>query len=190
MAVVLLAVASLVSLGERTCAAPAKQTKKPAVPKKATDEFKKTESLVKTTRGRVAQRRPGEFVKARSVAKQVNAKFGISDFADKPYLATLSWVSEEQQTKIYADADKAEAANEWLPDGKIAGSAGTFGPRHYRGTFYFVDGKWVLEEIEWHVNDSDVRMPAGMARPRSSWSTKTGDVTEWSEVFADKAKQE
>ena len=159
------------------------------VPPKITASFRKLEARVKETPARVIERKPGEFVKTREIASNVSSRISPSDFADKPYVATLSWTAIDQQTKIYGDEQRASEAKDWLPPGKLAGTVSHRMERNYTATFYLEDGEWVFDEMSWSVDAGRVVMPPGMARPRSAWSTKGGDASDWVELFLPKESQ-
>jgi hypothetical protein len=103
-----------------------------------------------------------------------------SDHADKPYTATISWVSTEQDSKIYSEREKAEKATEWLELGKIAGAKANVkrGTQTFKATLSFGSDKWTLESLDWYGN-----LPPGVrnvpADARRGASTKNGDKHPW-----------
>lgn len=156
-----------------------------AVPKNIADKLKPTIGRIKATQPRVAQKTAGEFVNTRNVASDVKATFSISDYADKPYKAAVSWVSNHQETRIYSSPEKAEQADAWLAEGAIAGASNKAKrlPDRCTATLFFVDGKWQLEKIEWAADYGNRALPPGFKPPRAS-STARGDTTDWQEVLS------
>lgn len=163
---------------------PQKANQSATVPKKIADKLKPLMGRIKATAPKVSQKTAGEFVNARQVASDVQTKFSISDYAEKPYKAVVSWVSNHQETRIYSTPEKAEAANDWLSDGTIAGAKSNAKrvPERFTATLFFVDGKWRLENIEWFADYGNIVFPPGLKRPGVS-STAKGDETSWQAVF-------
>jgi hypothetical protein len=152
------------------------------VPKKVAAQLKPIASKIVNTPAGVQQLAADEFVNTRSIASDVRVFPSISDYADKPYMAKIRWVSSRQVTKIYPDADRAAKSTDWLPEGKTAGASGRRVPDQYTATLFYEDGKWVLHEIEWIPDLGNARLPPGFERPGAS-STKRGDQTDWQSVF-------
>lgn len=170
-----------------TAAPPAapKTNQSTTVPKKIADKLNPVIERIKATKPRVAQKTAGEFVNTRNVASDVKARFSISDYADKPYKAVVSWVSNHQETRIYSSPEKADQADEWLAEGEIAGSSNKAKrlPDRCTATWFFVDGKWQLEKIEWLADYGNRALPPGFKPPRAS-STAKGDTTDWQDVLS------
>jgi hypothetical protein len=100
--------------------------KRPAVPKKVIDQLKPILNALKKTPAEVIEKKPGQFVKVQEVASGVRTFPAVSDFADKPYTVRVNWTSNHQETKIYADRERAERSNDWLAVGKVAGANGAW----------------------------------------------------------------
>lgn len=146
-----------------------------AIPKKAFDALKPILAKAKETSPKIEESRPGEFIKIKLVATDIKTTPATSNYADKPYMVQITWLSEFQQTKIYSDADKAKASDEWLPLGVFGTRGLKLAPHEYKATLFYVDGKWTLNEIEWSTSTT---------RPNLQ-STRFGQKTEWQNVFAD-----
>src|SRR5262245_41043667 len=115
---------------------------KSAVPKKVIDQLKPILDKLKETPAEVVEKKPGEFVKTKEVASGVRTSSAASDFADKPYTVRINWTNNRQESKIYSDKEKAEKSKDWLPIGKIAGTANaSAAPQTYNAVFFYVNGK-------------------------------------------------
>lgn len=169
--------------GGGVLAAPPRGIKKspPAIPRKALNELKPILARIKETPPRVESNKPGEFFKTRLVATNVQATPEESDFADKPYKVLVRWKSDTQQTKFYSEENVDEKATEWLPPSRVAGSRNsTRISELYRATLYLIDGKWVLDGIEWSGDYGNIRPPPGYGGVSS---TQRGDSTLWTQLL-------
>lgn len=162
--------------------APKKETS-PQVPKAVSDQLQKIADRLKETASDVVERKPGEFVKFKLVASKVTARAEKSDFADKPYAATITWISEKQESKIYGDKASAEKSKEWLEPGKVAGSGNAYTvPKHVTAKlFYTKNGKWEIDEITSGSDLSGISAPRGVSLPVDS--TKKPSDHPWGKVL-------
>src|SRR5262245_4045555 len=88
---------------------PAKKKEAEKAPAKITDKLKPwLDRLKESTPTEVKEVKKGEFVRTRNVPSDVKSSATTSDYADKPYVAKISWTSSHQDSKIFSDKEKAE----------------------------------------------------------------------------------
>lgn len=161
--------------------APKHPAPKHQAPAKVVAQLKPWQERLKQSTEPEVKERPEGFVRVRNVATEVKAITTKSDFAEKPYVATIQWRSSTQESKIFSDKEKAAKTNDWLPPGNVAGETNlkTTG-QIFTATLYYAEGMWVLQKIEWWAD-----LPAGIknAPPLAVASTVRGDKHPWYDAF-------
>lgn len=167
--------------GATTLAQPSPKGK---IPLKASNQLKPYLDKLKTPSGTKLEDSGPDFLLTRELPSQAKVTTALSDYADKPFVAYLTWSAIRQDSKLYTDPEKAQKATIWLPPGKKAGSKvnGTYTGRSYKATLYYENDKWNLDDIEWNNNLNGISGPIPVEALRRR-SIKTGEETVWQEVL-------